>query len=113
MKNLKALWSKEEYDKLTPDQKEEMALKLVLFFGSLLLVGGLLFLWKIGFFDFDNFWGIDRSKMDYWRYRRMRSNRLDASLLLCSPAIAGAGLMFMAFTRLSFKKAMKKEMKDE
>ena len=113
MKHLKALWSKEEYDKLTPDQKEEMALKLVIFFGLILFAGGLLFLWKIGFFDFDNFWGIDRSKMDYWRYRRMRSNTLDASLLLCSPAIAGAVLMFMSFARLSFKKAMKKAMKDE
>jgi hypothetical protein len=109
MKNLKALWSKEEYDKLTPDQKEEMALKLVLFFGSLLFVGGLLFLWKIGFFDFDNLLGIDRSKMDYWRYRRMRRNSLNASLLLCSPAIAGAGLIFMALTRLLFKKARKDE----
>jgi hypothetical protein len=109
MKNLKALWSKEEYDKLTPDQKEEMALKLVLFFGSLLLVGGLLFLWKIGFFDFDNFWGINRSKMNYLRYSRMVNNRLNASFLLCSPAIAGAGLIFMALTRLLFKKARKDE----
>ena len=109
MKALKAIWSKEEYDKLTPDQKEEMALKLVIFFGLILFAGGLLFLWKIGFFDFDNFWGIDRSKMDYWRYRRTRSNTLDASLLLCSPAIAGAGLIFMALTRLLFKKARKDE----
>ena len=113
MKALKAIWSKEEYDKLTPDQKEEMALKLVLFFGLILFAGGLLFLWKIGFFDFDNFWGIDREKMSFFRYRRVRRNLHISSLLLCSPAIAGAVLMFMSFARLSLKKAMKKAMKDE
>ena len=113
MKKLKALWSKEEYDKLTPDQKEEMALKLVIFFGLILFAGGLLFLWKIGFFDFDNFWGIDRENMSYTRYCYVRRNRFHSSVLLCSPAIAGAVLMFMSFVRLSFKKAMKKAMKDE
>ena len=104
MKKFKAIWSKEEYDKLTPDQKEVMASQLILFFGLLLTLGGLLFLWKIGFFDFNVFWGIDRSKMSSLRYRRTLHNYADYSLLICSPVIAGAWLIILALTRLCRKK---------
>ncbi len=100
MKKLKALWSQEEFDKLTPAQKEVMASKLILFFGLLLTLGGLLFLWKIGFFDFYDFWGIDREKMPY---RKMK-NCTEYSLLICSPVIAGVWLIILALTRLCRKK---------
>ena len=105
MTKLKAIWSKEEYDKLTPDQKEVMASKIILFCGLILFLGGLLFLWKIGFFDFYEFWGIDRSNMSYFRYRhRVKDGRAAFSTLLCSPAIAGAWLIFFALKRLWRKK---------
>lgn len=104
MTKLKAIWSKEEFDKLTPDQKEVMASKIILFSGLILFLGGLLFLWKIGFWDFNDFWGIDRSKMTYFRYRRTVIDCATYSVILCFPAIAGAWLIFFALIRLRHKK---------
>lgn len=73
----------EQYTQKTSSEKIQRGGMILIFcIGMILLVGGLLFNWKIGLFDSQYFWGHD--------VRRIHRTEISVSALLSLPWIAGA-----------------------
>ncbi len=88
----------------SPEKVERGGMIVVLVIGSILLLGGLFFVWKIGAYNFD-FFGSGSSKHLHSHLSNSGSARTEKDILalLNLPWIAGAAMIIAAVKRLRGK----------
>ena len=83
----------------SPEQKERNGMIALLIFGIILFAGGLFFALKIGVFDIDYFFGIDKNSS-----HNMHKQALDYAKFFHAPWITGAVMITVATTHLVSKR---------
>ena len=68
-------------------QKEREGMIVLFILGVILFAGGVYFAYRIGVFDLDRFWGLDRKKTT--GYHSIRQNVMEYSCFFHAPWMAG------------------------
>ena len=81
-------WKWTEPDSKAQKAKERGGMMFLLILGAILTIGGIFFVWKIGAFDLEYFWGLDHHEL---RYRH--KNLVDFTLFFHAPYVIGIAMM--------------------
>lgn len=81
-------WKWTEPDSRAQEAKERGGMTFLLILGAILTIGGIFFVWKIGAFDLEYFWGLDHHEL---RYRH--KNLVEFTMFFHAPYIIGIAMM--------------------
>ena len=81
-------WKWTEPDSRAQEVKERGGMRFLLILGAILTIGGIFFVWKIGAFDLEYFWGLDHHEL---RYRH--KNLVEFTMFFHAPYVIGIAMM--------------------
>ena len=81
-------WTEPKPKTPTAEAKERGGMTVLLILGAILTVGGMFFVWKIGAFDLEYFWGIDHHELRY-----KHKNIVEFTMFFHAPYVIGIAMM--------------------